>query len=222
MADTDWLDEPVVAAEDDWLDIEDPNSHRTPGRFKVLVEACMAGTERRMCNLGNYLAYRPYNPRTDKEVNPRTKERFQRMIADGHVKHLGTYDDVQIWEFQPGSLYYHEGNKAYVVGQNYWGDIRQAAALACERKWTEYHDFIDGMARAMKGGGRDPGFAKTLWEDAINQITVAILQHPGAPSEKEINDGFIGVRRARGIQGRNGMVLLNSSALQKVGFDGRK
>lgn len=219
--DTTWLEE-TPADDDGWLDLEDPNSHRVPGRFKSLVETCMPGTERRMCTWGNYLAYRPYNHLTDKAVNPRTKERFQQLIADGHVKHLGTYDDVQVWEFQKGSLYYHEGNKAYVVGQNYWGDIRQAATLACERKWTEYHDFLEGMAKAMKGGNRDPGFARTMFSDALNQIAVAVKQIGGnaAPSEREINEGFVGVRQARGLQTRGSSVItLDSSGLQRVGFE---
>jgi hypothetical protein len=219
--DTNWLDGPApVVEDDDWLKIEDPNANRVPSQFHMLIEACMPGTERRMCSWGNYLAYRPYNPRTDKEVNPRTKERFSMFIAAGEVKHLGTYDDVQIWEFQKGSPYYHDGNKAYVVGQNYWGDIRQVATLACERKWAEYHDFLEGMAKAMKGGNRDPAFAKTMWQDALNQIAVAIKQMNG-PEEREVNEGFIGVRAKRGIARGGILATLNSSGLQKVEFSGR-
>jgi hypothetical protein len=57
----------------------------------------------------------------------------------------------------------------------------------------------------------------------VNQVAVAIEQlrqaDPSVPTEKEVNEGFIGVRRARGIQGRNGLVLLNSAQLERVGFD---
>jgi hypothetical protein len=220
VSDDDWLDEPATTttvSDDDWLNIEDPNAHAMPAAFRALVEACMPGTERRMAAAGNYLAYRPYNPRTEKVVNPHTRERFQMFIEAGEVKHLATYDDVQIWEFQPGSPYYHQGGKAYVVGQNYWADIRGAATLACERKWTEYHDFLQTMAVAIKSG-RDPIFAKAMWDDTVNQVTAQILRRPDAPTEREINEGFLGVRRARGIQGRNGAVLLNSAALERVEF----
>lgn len=217
--DTSWLDEP--ATDDGWLDIEDPNAGQTPAAFRALVEACMAGTERRMASAGNYLAYRPYNPRTEKEVNPRTRERFQMFIEDGQVKHLGTYDDVQIWEFLPTSPYYHQGNKAYIAGQNYWADIRRAVEFACERKWAEYHDFLEVMAVAIKSG-RDESFARTMWADTVNQVCVMLEQRrqndPTAPTEKEVNEGFIGVRRSRGIRGNNGTVLLNSAALEKVAF----
>jgi hypothetical protein len=234
--DTSWLDlsTDVAAAKkspspaepapvDDWLDISDANANKVKQPFRHLIDSCMRGTNRVMATDGKYLAYRPYNRAFDKETNPRTKERMNMFREKGFFTHLGTWDEVEVYELAPGNPYYHDGDKAYVVGTNYWGDIRQAAKLACERKWPEYHDFLGGMATAMKGGNRDVNFAKTIWEDTINQIVGMINQmrqgNPSIPEEKEINEGFIEVRRARGIQGRNGMVLLNSNALQKVGFD---
>ena len=78
-----------------------------------------------------------------------------------------------------------------------------------------------GVARHETG--RDPIFAKTMWDDTVNQVCSMTEQmrrgNPDAPTEKEINEGLIEVRRARGITGRTGQVLLNSNALQKVGFD---
>jgi hypothetical protein len=224
--DTSWLETepaPVAPAEDDWLNIEDANAGKVKQAFRHLIDSCMRGTDRVMATDGKYLAYRPYNREFDKMTNPRTKERMNMFREKGFYKHLGTWDEVEVYELMPGNPYYHEGAKAYVVGANYWADIRQAAKLACERKWPEYHDFLGGMATAMKGGNRDVAFAKTIWEDTINQITGLINQmrqgNLTIPTEKEINEGFIEVRRARGIQGRNGQVLLNSNALQKVGFE---
>lgn len=212
----------IAIADDDWLNIEDANAGKVTRAFDHLVNSCMRGTDRVMATDGKYLAYRPYNREKDKETNPRTKERMNMFLEKGYYDHVGTYDEVEIYELRPGNPYYHDGAKAYVVGTNYWGDIRAAAKLACERKWPEYHDFLGGMATAMKGGGRDPAFAKTIWEDTINQIVGQITQmranNPGLPTEKEINEGFIEVRRARGIQGRNGVILLDSNKLQKVEF----
>ena len=233
----DWLDtEPAIpattpdqaieakisgATDEDWPTIEDANALKVKQPFRHLIDSCMRGTNRVMATDGKYLAYRPYNRAFDKETNPRTKERMNMFREKGFYKHLGTWDEVEVYELMPGNPYYHDGEKAYVVGTDYWADIRTAAKLACERKWPEYHDFLGGMATAMKGGGRDPAFAKTIWEDTINQITGLINQirqgNPAVPTEKEINEGFIEVRRARGIQTR-GAVLLNSNALQKVGF----
>lgn len=231
MSDESWMDivpetstpvsESVLASApeiEEWMRIEDPNAGKTTLAFQHMVSACMRGTDRVMATDGRFVAYRPYNREKDKETNPRTKERVNMFRAAGHYKHLGTYDEVEIYEVMPGNPYYHEDNKAYTVGRNYWADIRQAALLAYERKWVEYHDFLAGMAIAMKSG-RDPIFAKTVFDDSINQIAVTLLQMgPGAPSEKEVNEGFIGVRRSRGMQGNSGMILLNSGGLQKVGF----
>ena len=224
--DTSWLDGPDADEwlkiedpnADEWLKIEDPNAGQTTAAFRHLIDACMRGTDRVMACDGNYLAYRPYNREKDKETNPRTKERFQMFCEKGFYRHVGTYDEVQIYELLEGNPYRHNTQKQYVAGQSYWKDIKQAADLACSRNWSEYHDFLGAMATALKGGGRDPGFARTMWLDAVNQITAEILRRPGAPTEKEINDGFVGVRRARGITGNNGVVLLNSNALQKVSF----
>lgn len=227
---TDWLDtEPVAPqkvpsaliappAEDDWLNITDANAGKVTRAFQHLIDSCMRGTDRVMACDGQYLAYRPYNREKDKETNPRTKERFQMFIEKGYYEHVGTYDEVQIYELLPGNPYRHD-RKQYVVGSDYWKDIKQAAKAAVERKWPDYHDILGAMATALKSG-RDPVFAKTMWDDTVNQVCIAIQQMGGAaaPTEREVNEGFVEVRRARGITGRNGMVLLNSAGLQKVGF----
>lgn len=167
---------------------------------------------------GQYLAYRPFNREYDKEVNPRTRERFNMFCEQGLYQHVGTYDEVQIYELLEGNPYRHN-NKQYVIGTDYWKDIRTAAKAAYERNWADYHDVLGAMATALKSG-RDPNFARTLWSDTVNQVGISIAQMgPGAPSEKEVNEGFVGIRRARGITGKTGtIVTLNSDALQKVGF----
>jgi len=226
-ADTSWLDGPAPVADDDWLKIEDPNAGQTSLAFRDLIDACMRGTNRVMAHNGKWLAYRPFNREFDKETNPRTVERMTMHKANGWIKHIGTYDEVQVWELLPTGLdgkpnpYYHEGAKEYIVGRNYFADIRQAAQLACERKWPEYHDFLEGMAIAVKRKfKRDTLSAKVQWDDALNHIAVAIQQQgPKAPSEREVNEGFVGVRVARGLQTRGATVMtIDSSGLQKVGF----
>lgn len=216
--------------EEDWLNITDPNAGRTSLPFRDLIDSCMRGTNRVMAHNGKWLAYRPFNREFDKETNPRTRERMAMHEAEGWMKHIGTYDEVQIWEFLPFGIngkpnpYYHEGGKEYIVGTDYFGDVRQAAKLAYDRKWPEYHDFLEGMAIAVKRKFRkDTLTAKVMWDDALNHITVAINQTKGGPTEKEVNEGFVGVRQARGLQTRGATVMtLDSSGLQKVGFDGKR
>lgn len=217
--DLSWLE--PAPAEEDWLSITDANAGKTPLAFQHLIDSCMRGTDRVMACDGQYLAYRPFNREKDKETNPRTKERFQMFCDKGYYEHVGTWDEIQVYELLPGNPYRHD-KKQYVIGQDYWKDIRTAARAACDRKFSDYHDILGAMATALKGGGRDAGFAKTMFDDTINQVVSMINQmrqnDPSVPTEKEINEGFVEVRRARGITGRNGVVLLNSNALQKVGF----
>lgn len=212
MAEEDnWLE---LEADDAWLRIEDPTAGKVTLAFQHLVDACMRGTNRVMACDGHHLAYRPYNREFDKEVNPRTRERFNDFCAAGHYKHIGTYDEVQIYELLDGSPFKHK--KDYVAGTDYWKDVRQAAKLACERNWPDYHDYLGAMATALKSG-RDPVFAKSMWDDTINQVAIQI-QQMGGPTEKEVNEGFTGVRKKRGISSGGVIATLNTSGLQKVGF----
>lgn len=208
----DWLE--VGSSDDEWLNIGDPNAGKVTAAFQGLVNACMRGTDRVMACDGHFLAYRPFNREKDKEANPRTKERFNDFIAAGYYKHIGTYDEVQIYELLEGSPFRHKS--AYTVGTSIWGDIKQAARAACERNWSDYHDILGGMATAVKAG-RDPIFAKAMWDDTVNQIGIAIQQMRG-PSEKEVNEGFMEVRRKRGIARGTSLVTLDSSKLERVGF----
>lgn len=210
-----WLD-PKPAADDSWLEVKDANAGKTPRAFQHMIDMCMRGTDRVMACDGTYMAYRPFNHEHDKQTNPRTRERFADFQAAGHYKHLGTYDEVQIYELEDGSPFKHK--KHYVIGQDFWADVRQAARCACDRNWPDYHDLLGAMATAMKSGGRDQGFAATMWGDALNQVAVHIRQM-GGPTEREINEGFTGVRKARGISKGGVIATLNSDGLQKVGFD---
>jgi hypothetical protein len=219
VEDTSWLEEPAVDDEA-WL-VEDPNAGKVTLPFRNLIDSCMRGTDRVMACDGKYLAYRPFNREFDKETNPRTKERFAMFCDKGFYRHVGTYDEVQVYELLDGNPYLQK--RDYVVGQDRWKDIRQAANAACERKWSDYHDILGGMASAFKSG-RDKTLARAMWDDTLNQVGITIKQMNG-PSEKEVNDGFIAVRQSRGIPTRgdtlarpNNDMLINTSGLQKVGF----
>jgi len=211
---SDWLEVPA-AADAEWLDIRDANEGKVTREFQHLIDACMRGTNRVMATDNKYMAFRPFNREFDKETNPRTKERVAQFLADGKWKHIGTFDEVQVYELLEGNAYGHKAN--YTIGQSYWKDIRAAAKAACDRHWSDYHDILAAMATALKAG-RDPLFAKTMWDDTLNQVAIAI-QQMGGPPEKEINDGFMSIRQARGIARSNGTIAtLNSNSLQKVGF----
>jgi hypothetical protein len=212
--DDNWLEIDSPPKPDDWLSIEDPNAGKTTREFESLLQSCMRGTNRVMACDGQFLAYRPFNHVFDKEVNPRTQQRFADFQAAGHFEHIGTFDEVQIYKLLDGSPF-KQSKKNYVIGTNYWKDIRDAAKAACARDWSTYHDLLGAMAMAMKAG-RDPNFARAIWGDTLNHIAVTIQQMRG-PTEAEVNAGFVGVRRARGISKGGVIATLNTSGLQKVG-----
>jgi hypothetical protein len=214
----DWLDDdkPAVAEAAD-VKIEDANAHVVPAQFADLVASCMRGTDRVMCTNGQYLAYRPYNRDKDKETNPRTKERVAMFLSQGAWIHVGTWDEVQVYELLDGNAYHHKRN--YVVGRNMREDMTAVAKAAIERRWPEYHDLLSAMATAMKSG-RDPAFAGQIFKDMLGSLGVMIQQIGGdsAPTEREINEGFVGVRKARGMQSKGSILQIDTSGLQKVGF----
>lgn len=215
-----WLEVSPAAVDDEgWLNIEDPAAYEIPAAFKHLVNACMRGTDRVMACDGSYMVYRPFNKAFDKETNPRTKERFAMFCEKGFYRHVNTYDEVQVYELLPGNPYLQK--RTYVVGQDRLKDARAAAKAACDRNWPDYHDILGGIASAIKTG-RDKLMARAYWDDTLNLIGVTIQQMQG-PSEREVNEGFVGVRTARGIPTTGGILalqskdmLINTSGLQKV------
>jgi hypothetical protein len=209
--DLSWLEvgEPAVVDDEAWLSVEDPNAQSIPASFKHLVEACMRGTDRVMACDGSYMVYRPFNKAFDKETNPRTKERFAMFCEKGFYKHVATYDEVQVYELLPGNPYLQK--KQYVLGQSRTRDVQQAARAACDRNWPDYHDILGGIASAIKTG-RDKLFAKVMWDDTLNQIGVAIKQMNGPP-EREVNEGFVAIRNARGIPTTGGILALKAEQM---------
>ena len=201
----DWLDEPVVAEPGDWLDIAPsvkPEERgvvivpKTGMPYDALRFGCMRGSGRVWACDGRYVAYRPFNHVLDKQVNPAFQERVERFTRAGHFKHVGTFDEVMVFQLEPESPWYAKTDETYVAGNNLWSDIRHAAKLACKRDWSDYHDLLQAMAQGMMAG-REPMFARLQWEDAVNQIMITIYQMRG-PTPAEIRAGIANIQKARG------------------------
>lgn len=207
----DWLTiETQVAVDDGWLDLsvgDGTIKNTTALPYDSLKFACMRGTDRVWACDGEYVAYRPFNRTFDKEVNPRTKERHEDFLASGHYEHVGTFDEVQIFKLLEGSPFKTVA-KNYVVGRDYWADIREAAKIACRREWVDFHDFLEAMAKGIKHN-RTPAFAESAWVDALNQIMINIYQRTG-PTPAECAAGIAIVREKRGL--RRSIVLPNPAS----------
>lgn len=212
---SDWLDVGVVneaasMSEDAWLALTPGDGtikHTTGMPYDALKFACMRGTDRVWACDGEYVAYRPYNHVLDKAVNPATRERHQNFIDSGHYEHVGTFDEVQIFKLLDGSPFKTVA-KNYIVGRDYWADIRQAAQIACRREWVDFHDFLEAMAKGIKHN-RTAGFAELAWQDALNQIMINIYHRVG-PTPAECAAGIQIVREKRGL--RRSIVLPNPAS----------
>lgn len=213
-----WLDEVAPVDADAWLDLApgDGTIKNTTGmpydalRFQCMRNAVSdAGVP--TCRVwacdGEYVAFRPYNREFDKKANPAVQQRHSDFLAAGHYEHLGTFDEVQIFKLLDGSPF-KTVHKNYVVGRDYWADIRQAAQIACRREWVDFHDFLEAMAKGIKHG-RTAGFAELAWQDALNQIMINIYHRQG-PLPAECAAGIQIVRQKRGLA--RGIVLPNPAS----------
>ena len=219
MADEfDWPVEPVTVAlatvsDDSWLDIDTIEAPKSALPYDSLRFQCMRGSGRVWACDGRYVAYRPFNREFDKEVNPAFQERVERFTRAGHFKHLGTFDEVRIFQLEPESPWYAKTDEKYTAGQSLWGDINHAVKLACARDWVDYVDLIEAMATGMMAG-RDPVFARQQWEDALNQIMIGVYQR-GGPLPGEIRAGIQNVQIKRGKSGAPKILMATDVAQAK-------
>ena len=219
MADEfDWPVEPVTVSlatvsDDSWLDIDTIEAPKSALPYDSLRFQCMRGSGRVWACDGRYVAYRPFNREFDKEVNPAFQERVERFTRAGHFKHLGTFDEVRIFQLEPESPWYAKTDEKYTAGQSLWGDINHAVKLACARDWVDYVDLIEAMATGMMAG-RDPMFARQQWEDALNQIMIGVYQR-GGPLPGEIRAGIQNVQIKRGKSGAPKILMATDVAQAK-------
>ena len=202
--------------EPSWLEIDSIEAPKSALPYDVLRFQCMRGSGRVWACDGRYVAYRPFNHVLDKAANPTFQERVERFNREGHFTHIGTFDEVMVFQLKPESPWYASEDKAYTAGQSLWGDINHAIKLACARDWREYTDLLLAMAQGMMAG-REPAFARQQWEDALKQVAVGIYQR-GGPLKVEIDAGVENVRRARG-NGRSPGILLSTDIAGAVQYE---
>ena len=205
----DWLDEAPVG---DWLEADEIAAPKSAVPYEELRFACMRGSGRVWACDGQYVAYRPFNHALDKQSNPAFQERIEKFKRAGHFKHIGTFDEVEVYQLLDGSPWKAKTDEAYIAGKNLWKDIQHAAKLACDRDWVDYRDLLEAMAQGMIAG-RDPEFARQQWEDAVAQIMVAVYQRQG-PLPAEIKAGVENVQRARGYGSKGPSILMVSDVTQ--------
>ena len=215
-----WLDIDPAAPEPSWLEVDTIEAPKAALPYDSLRFQCMRGSGRVWACDGRYVAYRPFNHALDKVANPVFQERIEKFQREGHFIHLGTFDEVQVFQLKPESPWYAHEDKAYTAGKSLWGDINHAVKLACARDWRDYTDLLEAMASGMMAG-REPAFARKQWEDSVAQIMIGIYQK-GGPLPVEVKAGVDNVRASRGASRGPGILMSSDVAAAKnVQYEGR-
>lgn len=159
---------------------------------------CLAGTGRIWACDGEYVACRP------KDFHAKTSERHARFLASGHYKHVGTFDDVQVFELLEGSPFRRD-NRTLIPGVNLYQDIRECAIAAVARDWVLYTDILEAIATNVKAKYH-ANAAGEIWADILSQIEQSIRLR-GGPTQAECGAGLADVRRRRGLGAGRAIVL---------------
>jgi hypothetical protein len=209
-----------IDSEPSWLQIETIETPKAALPYDALRFQCMRGSGRVWACDGRYVCYRPFNHALDKHANPVFQERVEKFTRDGHFIHLGTFDEVMVFQLKPESPWYAHEDKAYTAGQSLWGDIQHAVNLACKRDWRDYTDLLEAMAGGMMAG-RDPAFARQQWEDAVGQVMTGIYQK-GGPLPAEIRAGVQNVTAARGKRPPQILIASDVAQSKNVQYEGSR
>lgn len=215
MSQTDWLDlpgaEPVVA-EPDWLDIgvglpdylrtdalDKPSSQITVQRAdaseKDIRFDVMRGSDRVWACNGRYVACRPSG------FHKETERRHAQFLSSRHYKHVGTFDDVQLFELTPQSPWYRTPGD--VRAGNWYEVLRAAAMAAYARDWGAYVDLLEEIAVRLKStelrdteGRSDSSYAKQQFEDVLTHLQQLIFMRWSAGQQfKDVQDHGLAVQR---------------------------
>jgi hypothetical protein len=181
----DWLDidTPTEAiallkAEPDWLSTESATDGievpRVAAPYEQLRFDVMKGSDRVWATNGRYVACRPAG------FHEASRSRHQRFLRAGHYKHIGTFDDVQIFELLPSSPFYRTEGDARAGS---WYEVLRAAAMAAvARDWGAYVDLLDEIATRIKSrptgteaGEIDPALARQAFMDTLEHLEQLIF-----------------------------------------------
>lgn len=175
-------------------------------RFKDMAGTMLGKKRAWMCD-GEYVAFRR------KSANPAILERHNRFMQAGHYAHVGTYDDVELYELQEASPF--KRAPLDLLSMTVPMIRRIAAVAACKRDWGTYIDAVQELAGKIKGqvytDGKpaDSGFAMQQYTENLEYVFHLIRMRQG-PSPDEMNRGVISARQLRG-DSRNRLVILPGS-----------
>lgn len=184
---------------DEWLDLPTIESGvKLPGekqRAKRMQHGL--GKKKIWASDGSFVWFRR------KLANPATLERHNRFLATGEYKHVGTQDDVEIYELMPSSPF----KRAETINFSelkFYDARRQTIRAAVRRDWATFIDGLEHLAGGIKGS-YDPAMAKTVYNDLLSYVFVQIAMR-GGPAQAEVDREVQALRKRRGE--RSSSVLL--------------
>ncbi len=192
--------------QDDWLDIGDAARIESPVKLPSLnssigqrIGKMIAAQRPWMCD-GEYIFLRR------KVANPHTLSRHANFLAQGFHKHLGTFDEVEVWELLEGSPFKSK-EPASLLEVSFAEVRRQTVLAACKRDWSRYVDGLEELAGRLKGS-YDAAMAKTMFTETLDAIENSVAIR-GGPNRAERDREVIALRKRRG-HGRGRQILLMS------------
>ncbi len=176
---------------DEWLDLPTIESGvKLPGekqRAKRMQHGL--GKKKIWASDGSFVWFRR------KLANPATLERHNRFLATGEYKHVGTQDDVEIYELMPASPF----KRAETINFSelkFYDARRQTIRAAVRRDWATFIDGLEHLAGGIKGA-YDPAMAKTVYNDLLSYVFVQIAMR-GGPAQTEVDREVQALRKRRG------------------------
>lgn len=213
--DTSWLDGTTPAG-DDWLDAptvrveSSGKAKKERGRFQSMAKKLVGRSRVWACD-GEYVAFRR------KMSNPATLQRHEQFLKTGDYKHIGTYDDVEVYELQASSPFKREvvdftemvpdrnRKGSYQLKWNFSMVRRYAVLAACRRDFGLFVDALQELAGRLKGTYHEAQ-ANMMYQDELVWI-FHLINLRGGPGQVEIDHGVQSVRQRRG-EDRNRVLML--------------
>ena len=148
---TDALDAPSVK-----IEVQRADAALKDIRFEV-----MKGSSRVWACNGRYVACRPSDFK-----NPRIAERHNQFLRTGHYRHVGTFDDVQLFELTEASPWYRTPGDARAG--TWYEVLRAAAQAAVARDFGAYVDLLEEIASRLKSAAARSEVEQDMARDRFN------------------------------------------------------
>jgi hypothetical protein len=191
----------------DWLDLPTVESGVKLPKEKTRAKRMQHGLGKKKiwASDGEYVYFRR------KLANPATLERHERFLATGEYKHLGTQDDVEIYQLMPNSPFKRIESVDFGA-LKFFDARRQTIRAAVRRDWATFIDGLEHLAGGIKGS-YDPAMARTVYNDLLSYVFVQIAMR-GGPSQEEVDREVAALRKRRNDVRSTSLLLPAGIALQ--------